>query len=236
MANNSSTAQPKGFTCAPWTNLTAKLIAGTEGNPQQPFFSPDGKWIGYCSVSWIGKLKKIAISGGAPVTLCDVANTLATRVGVRMTRLYIGRWTEASCGFPPTEELRNRSLRQKVRGYLLSANSAGWKIRAVHASDTPPTQRLWCSRSNRGSARNCSQAAAARYLPTGHHRLCQLGNNIFSPFRLILTDLRCQVDRFPLLKVFRGSASQYAVSDSGTLVYMPETSATAAALDAHSCG
>jgi hypothetical protein len=31
--------------------LTAKLIAGTEGYLQQPFFSPDGKWVGYFSMT-----------------------------------------------------------------------------------------------------------------------------------------------------------------------------------------
>ena len=31
--------------------LTAKLIAGTEGSTGNPFFSPDGKWIGYFSVT-----------------------------------------------------------------------------------------------------------------------------------------------------------------------------------------
>jgi Tol biopolymer transport system component len=48
--------------------LTAKLIAGTEGLTQQPSFSPDGKWIGYFSGA-DQKLKKISIDGGAPVAL-----------------------------------------------------------------------------------------------------------------------------------------------------------------------
>src|SRR4030043_1187131 len=50
--------------------MTAKLRAGTEGSTSQPFFSPDGKWIGYVSVSDM-KMKKIDINGGAPVTLYD---------------------------------------------------------------------------------------------------------------------------------------------------------------------
>ncbi len=35
----------------------------------QPFFSPDGQWLAFFAG---GKLKKIAIHGGSPVTLCDV--------------------------------------------------------------------------------------------------------------------------------------------------------------------
>jgi len=58
-----------GLYLRPVDELNAKLIAGTEGDTQQPFFSPDGKWIGFVSS---GSLKKISINGGAPVTLCAV--------------------------------------------------------------------------------------------------------------------------------------------------------------------
>jgi hypothetical protein len=52
-------------------DFNAKLIAGTGTGPTSRFFSPDGKWVAYGSVA-DSKLKKIAVSGGAPVTLCDV--------------------------------------------------------------------------------------------------------------------------------------------------------------------
>ena len=42
-------------------------LAGTE-NAYSPFFSPAGDWIGFFAE---GKLKKIAVEGGAAVTLCD---------------------------------------------------------------------------------------------------------------------------------------------------------------------
>ncbi|MBK7925915.1 MAG: PD40 domain-containing protein [Bryobacterales bacterium] len=42
-------------------------LAGTE-NAYGPFFSPAGDWIGFFAE---GKLKKIAVEGGAVVTLCD---------------------------------------------------------------------------------------------------------------------------------------------------------------------
>ena len=43
------------------------LLAGTE-NARGPFFSPDGDWIGFFAD---GKLKKISLRGGSPITLCD---------------------------------------------------------------------------------------------------------------------------------------------------------------------
>ncbi len=45
------------------------LLAGTE-NGFDPFFSPDGQWIGFFAD---GKLKKTSVNGSAPVTLCEAS-------------------------------------------------------------------------------------------------------------------------------------------------------------------
>jgi protein kinase-like protein/WD40 repeat protein len=49
-------------------------LGGTEG-ASFPFFSPDGRWVAFFAD---GKLKKIALDGGAPQTICDA---LAARGG-----------------------------------------------------------------------------------------------------------------------------------------------------------
>jgi Tol biopolymer transport system component len=46
---------------------SGSALAGTE-NGFDPFFSPDGQWIGFFAD---GKLKKTSVNGSAPVTLCD---------------------------------------------------------------------------------------------------------------------------------------------------------------------
>ncbi len=46
------------------------VLAGTE-NAFDPFFSPDGAWIGFFADS---KLKKVSVQGGAPTPLTDVMN------------------------------------------------------------------------------------------------------------------------------------------------------------------
>src|SRR5262249_27291215 len=48
----------------------ATAIPGTEGAQWQPFFSPDGQFVGF----WAdGKLKKISVTtGAAPVVICEV--------------------------------------------------------------------------------------------------------------------------------------------------------------------
>jgi serine/threonine-protein kinase len=48
------------------TQLTAG--ASTDG-PYHPFFSPDGDWLGFVTAT---DLKKIPVTGGTPITLCEV--------------------------------------------------------------------------------------------------------------------------------------------------------------------
>jgi serine/threonine-protein kinase len=47
------------------------LLPGTAGG-QDPFFNPDGQWIGFFAE---GKLKKMSVLGGVPVTLCEAVNS-----------------------------------------------------------------------------------------------------------------------------------------------------------------
>ena len=47
--------------------LTAAALPGTDG-ASAPFFSPDGQWVGFFAS---GKLKKVALTGGNPIALCD---------------------------------------------------------------------------------------------------------------------------------------------------------------------
>jgi Tol biopolymer transport system component len=57
-----------GLYLRPLGDLEARLIAGTEEGLSSPFFSPDGQSIAYY-VFEPGQIKRVAISGGAPVTI-----------------------------------------------------------------------------------------------------------------------------------------------------------------------
>jgi serine/threonine-protein kinase len=46
-------------------------MAGTEGGVS-PFFSPDGRWIGYLTVD--GALRKVPVGGGGSITLAENGN------------------------------------------------------------------------------------------------------------------------------------------------------------------
>jgi len=62
--------------------LQARLIPGTEGDSSNPVFSPDGQSLAYFDFG-DNALKRIAISGGAPVEIAD-----------RVTNPWDMQWTE----------------------------------------------------------------------------------------------------------------------------------------------
>ena len=61
--------KPTTLWLRPLDSLTAVPIPGIR-DAHHPFWSPDSQWIGFRAG---GKLEKIAVSGGAPQTLCDAA-------------------------------------------------------------------------------------------------------------------------------------------------------------------
>ncbi len=52
--------------------MTVRPLGGTEG-ARHPFFSPEGAWVGFFAD---GSLKKVALAGGPPVTLCAAGGFL----------------------------------------------------------------------------------------------------------------------------------------------------------------
>ena len=159
--------------------MTARPIQGTDENPNNPFFSPGGEWVGYNS-GLDGQLKKIATIGGAPVTLGDVANPFGASWGSDGTILYgqpegIMR-VSANGGAPelliPTEASEQVHGPQMLPGgewVLFSLTGAGGLTRwdeaqtVVQSLDSGERKILWEGGSD------------ARYVPTGLLRLCVRG-------------------------------------------------------------
>jgi serine/threonine-protein kinase len=206
--------------------LDARLIAGTEG-AQKPFFSPDGQWIGYFSQS-DGKLKKVAASGGAPVVIADASglgfykwDTDGTIVygelGKGIVRISANGGTpEMIVGEDNTVPFSPQILPDGRSVIFTSFGTQG-------ASNAIMAQSL-----ESGERKELVNGDTARYLPTGHI-VYAVDNDLFA--------IRFDPDKLETIGgpvsvvegVFRvGGSPQYAVSDSGTLAYIPGTSAVAA--------
>jgi Tol biopolymer transport system component len=112
-------AQSGQGTAALWLHhldsLTSQPIPGTEG-AAFPFWSPDSQWIGFEAH---GKLEKIAVSGGAPLTLCDDNRPGATwnRDGVILFPNQGGLYSVPDTGGTPALVLNADNSRNEV-GYL----------------------------------------------------------------------------------------------------------------------
>jgi serine/threonine-protein kinase len=221
----------KGLYIRSVDELTAKLIAGAEGDNRQPFFSPDGNWIGYFSVA-DKKLKKINVKGGAPIVLCDIT-----------AGFNGGNWSkDDTIAFATPGE--GGILRVSANGgnpELLIKPKSGFSafpqilpdgksvLYTVALSNDPTQMRIMIQPLKSGEAKELFAGVSAKYLPTGHI-LCQLPNN--NTLYAIRFDLERQAAAGGPVPIVEGVFSSgigmyYAVSESGTLVYVPGASSGA---------
>jgi serine/threonine protein kinase/Tol biopolymer transport system component len=200
----------KGLYLRSVDQLDARLILGADKAPRSPFFSPDGKWLGYWSQA-DGKLKKISISGAAPVSLCDVSWLFGAIWYPDNTIVYsdvtkgIMR-VSADGGTPET----------LVKG-LTAAPQVLPDGKSVLFTDvtTAPSYRIVVQPLGSGKRKELFAGAVARYLPTGHLVYGLEGNLYAVPFNL--DKLEVVGGAVPIVE----SAAHFAISNSGTLVYIP---------------
>ena len=192
--------------------LGSRVIAGTEAPLTNPVFSPDGEWLTY---SQPGQLLKIAAVGGAPVPLTDVgSNPLGISWDVEETILYgapEGVMQVSSDGGEP--ELLVPRLEEGAIGYpqLLPGGSAvlfdtaGGQV-GVQSLESEERKILF-------------PGQRPRYVLTGHLIYGLNGVLFAAPFDL--DTLAVTGGPVPLVEGVRIPPTQYAVSDSGSLVYVP---------------
>jgi serine/threonine protein kinase/Tol biopolymer transport system component len=206
--------------------LDARLISSAEELPLHPFFSPDGLWVGYWSQA-NRQLKKVAISGGAPVTICDAISPRRPIWNVDGTIVYVqdkGIMEISANG--GTSELLVADEGKPIfapqilpdgKSVLFSIIDGGKNQIAVQSLQS-------------GERKILAEGINALYLPTGH-LVYGLGNNLLAvPFDLDTLELAG--GPVPMVEgiLWTGgtAAPQYAVSDSGTLVFMQPTMASTA--------
>jgi eukaryotic-like serine/threonine-protein kinase len=208
----------------PLDSLAAKPVAGTEG-AMNPFFSPDGQWLGFFAG---GKLKKISVTGGSAQILSDAVLPRGASWGGRgyiafapsgsvlqqipeaggvpqpLTRLEKGEFSQRWPEFLPDG---------KAVFFMLGASVANWgKAQiAVQSVDS-------------GERRNLVQGGAQpRYAQSGHLIYAQAATLMAAPFdpkRLTLTGTSVPVLEGVSQSSSNGAA-QYSISAAGTLAYIP---------------
>ena len=208
------------------TQLQATALSGTD-DADSPFFSPDGQWIAFFAGS---KLKKISVTGGAAVTLCDAPNGRGGAWGEDGTIVFSPDSTSSvrllrvssAGGTPePLTSLAEGESTQRWpqvlpggKAVLFTGGTAGAYEDANIVVQPLPS-----------GARKVVQRGGyhGRYLPSGHLVYLHDGTLFAAPFDLDRLEVTGQP--VPALEgVTSNSASgsaQFAVSATGTLVYLP---------------
>jgi Tol biopolymer transport system component len=215
----------KGLYIRSMDEWTTKPLAGTDGHARYPFFSPDGKWIGYIS-SADRKLKKISINGGTSVALCDCARFNGASWGADDTIVYSeflkGIMRISANGGTPELILKTPSGLPRWPQILPDERSV---LYAASFGQNSGQMKIMIQSLKSGAAKELFPGISARFLPTGHivYQTAN-GNNLFTvPF-----DLEKQAVAGGPVQIVEGvGANQYAIAESGTLVYVPAASSVA---------
>ena len=199
-------------------------VRGTEGGAD-PFFSPDGQSLGFVSD---GKLKTISIGGGPAIAVSDAATrgaswgpdgmiVFTTSIAAGLSRVSASGGTPAAVTNPDASERSHRwpSLLPGGRAVLFTAQPTGDSF-----EDAVIMVRSLDTGEQRVVVRGGTSAA---YVPSGHVVFGRGGTLMAVPFDL--QRLEPTGAPAPVLEgvtMFVGSgAAQYAVSEIGSIVYLP---------------
>ena len=216
---------PEGLYLRSMAELDARLIPGTEDFLTSPIFSPDGRWVGYYQN---GQLKKIAVSGGTPVFLCEATNPFGVNWGTDDTILFGQREgimrVSANGGTPELvvategELVHGPELLPGGEWVLFTLTRASGPTRwdeaeiVVQSLESGERRVVWTGGSD------------ARYVPTGH-LVYALDDDLFG-VRFDLDALEVRGGPVSIVEgVQRAAAAatgtaNFSFSDQGSLVYV----------------
>ena len=204
--------------------LEAKPIPGTE-DVTHPFFSPDGQWLGFFAG---GKLKKVSVSGGAPVILCDVYSPAVTASWASDDTIVFSQPSSfisqvpAAGGTPKaltTLDSENGESQHRAPQLLPDGKTL------LFTTFSPEGPRVIVQSLDTGERKIVLEGARhVRYVPTGHLVYAQAGTLMAVAFDL--EQLEATGSATPILEGVMqvggpNSAGHFAFSDTGTLVYIP---------------
>ena len=219
--------------------LGDRPIPGTENSRGGPFFSPDGESLAFFAA---GKLKKVSVMGGPPITLYNAVATGRTGSwGADDTIVFSagaeggsGLYRVSSVGGEP-ELLATPNVDQGESRYIHPHILPDGEnvLFSIRYSPGTPYQIAVLSLETKEQKTLLANARQAHYLPTGHlvYESGGTGNLMAVPFDV--TRLEVTGDPTPVLEGVRqigGGSVDYALSAEGTLVYVPSGETVASSL------
>jgi len=188
-------------------------VPGADDDPSGLFFAPDGRWIGY----WSGtdsQLKKVAVGGGAPLTLTEAENPFG--------RVY---WSAD-----------NRIFWAQSEGIMRVSGNGGTRDLLIEGADLSRPQLLPDGETLLFGVGNATSGDVVVQVPGAEDRITLFPGTtpLYVPTGHIVYELDGVLLAVPFdvasLEVTGGPVSlvtgvqppaQYALSDAGALVYVP---------------
>ena len=202
---------------------TAEAIPGTE-NASAPFFSPDGQWVGFFTET---EIRKVALSGGAPLTVCQVTNGLD------------GAWTDddtivfgitgptalfqvsAQGGSPePLTERQNPAADHDFPAFLPGGDVMLFSV--ARDGVNFDAGQIVAQRLSTGERRVVADGGFyPRWLSSGHLLYARGGGLFVAPFDRETLDVTGDPREIVSGVMQTSAGAHYATSLNGSLVYVP---------------
>lgn len=211
----------------PLDRFESTAIAGSEGG-SAPFFSPDGRWIGFYAN---GMLQRVSIDGGAALKICDAPAVWSATWGQDGRILFAGAGTPGGLWIVPAgggtperlttvdadAELQHAYPEWLPNGDVLYGvmTERGWHFATLTLS----------SKAVKPLGGPGSGGAGARWVNTGHLLYASGGGLVAVPFEPARGVTGSPVPLLERPDVDASGSAAFAVSSSGTLVYIPKASA-----------
>ena len=214
-----------GLWLRPLDQMDATLVSGSEG-ARNPFFSADGQWLGFYADD---QLKRVSVSGGAPVTLGAAENPFGASWGADDTILFgqsDGIWRVPGTGGTP-ERVISIEDGEAVHGpqllpggdvvlfTLRPAGTVSWDASQIVVQSLADGERTVLIDGGRD----------ARYVSTGH-LVYGLGSTLLAQVfdldqRMMRGGPVALVEGVQTARVAATGAVMFGVSSDGALVYVP---------------
>jgi len=217
-------------------DLVATRIAGTEG-ARTPFFSPDGEWIAFFAER---ALRKVAVAGGSPLTLCEVvaSDTRGGTWGRDGLIVFAPEWesglfkVSADGGEPQPVTTLDMAAGERSHRWpqFLPDGRAVLYMAQIRGSRYDESLIQVVDLASGSVKRVAAAGAFARYLPSGHLAWVKGNTLLVAAFDLdkmeVVGSPRPAVEN--VMSAVENEArddgsAQYAFSAGGLLVYRTET-------------
>lgn len=204
-------------------------IPGSEEG-STPFFSPDGRWLGFFTP---GKLKKVPVSGGAPVVLADILDnrggtwaqdgTIIFCPGGRRGMSRVGPDGGEAQQLTSLDSTRNERTHRWPQA-MPDGKTVLFTIGTMDSPDFYEDATIGAVNLQTGERKTLMKGASmARYVPTGHLIYSHAGVLFAVPFDL--DRLEVKGNSYPVVENIAGDpttgAASFSIAGNGTLAYVP---------------